>query len=209
MKLPHISPHWTRRRLGCVLAAAVVAVGVSATIALATGSRSGAGYTRVGPFSSPNAIDVTTCGNIWARGPAAQVYKVFPRRPDGTYLVLAQFVGRLTSVAGTSIGACNNGAPNNGATIGAGVNVVTTQNMVWVIRDGTFNPAATCQAASSLCFINGFTRSFFGSSASFESVSEIGLYESRCNGSWLGSGPGLNGQQAGDITGAKTPGCPD
>ena len=191
-----------RRRL-VATGVAILAVGACASVAVAWTGGTGSGYTEL-TFTNPDQGDVTTCPPfpVWARGSAVNTYKVFPRRPDGTYLVHEVIDVRYRTLAGQSVGACNNGMPDNGNTIGEGVKVRLTETAVWRIHNGTFDPDATCVTVNPSCFINRFTPSFFGPSAWFEFVSDVGIYESRCNGSWLGSGPGLF-QQAGDITGPK------
>lgn len=192
-----------RHRL-VVGASALLAAGACAGIAFGWGG-TGSGYTAI-TFTNPDATDVTTCfpTHIWARGPARNTYKVYPRRPDGTYLVLEEFRGKYTTLAGQSPGACNNRTPDNGNTVGEGIKVRLVDRTVFLIRNGTFDPDATCVTLNPSCFIQRFTPSFFGPSASFEFVSEIGNYETHCNGSWLGTGPNMSDQQAGDITGEKT-----
>lgn len=194
-----------RQRL-VMVGVAIVAAGTCAGIALAWSGGKGSGYTVVGPFVNPDQADVTTCGAnspVWARGRASNTYKVFPRRPDGTYLVHAEFRGQYRTVAGQSVGACNNGMPDNGNTVGEGIKVQVSDTAVFVIRNGTFDPNATCVSGNPACFTFRFTRSFFGPSASFEIVSEAAIYETRCNGSWSGAGPGQATQQAGDIVGER------
>jgi hypothetical protein len=199
-----------RKRRGLVaVTVALVAAGLCAAIALAMSGGTTSGYTVVGPFSNPEQTDVTTCSppQVWASGRFSHTYKVFPRRPDGTYLVHDEGLAHYVTLAGQSPGACINGTPDNGNTVGAGVRVQATFTAAFVIRDGTFDPNATCQTVNPSCLINRFTPSFFGPSARFESVSETGLYESHCNGSAFGAGPNLSGQQAGDITGEKNADC--
>lgn len=198
-----------KRKWLVAIASAALAAGVCAGIALAVSGGSGSGYTAVGPFVNPDQADVTTCPPfpIWARGRFSNTYKVFPRRPDGTYLVVGNGLARYSTLAGQSVGACNNGAPDNGNTVDAGVQVRAKFTSAWVIHNGTFDPNATCQSVNPSCLIHRFTPSYFGPSAWFESVSEIGIYESRCNGSWLGTGLNISAQMAGDITGVRKASC--
>lgn len=197
----------TRVRL--VVLGTILAAGAFAGIAVAVSGGSGSGYTLL-TFSNPDQADVTTCGgHIWARGKLSNAYKVFPRRSDGTYLVYEEADTEYETLPGQSPGACNNGTPDNGNTVGAGVKVDLKSTSAWVIRNGTFDPDATCQTVNPACFITRFTPSFFGASASFEFAGEVDIYESNCNGSWLGTGPNSSGQQAGDITGQKQSACSD
>ena len=198
------------KKVGLGLALLVlVAAGAGAAIAVAAIGGNASGYTLVGPFTNPDQGDATTCApsHIWASGRFSHTYKVFPRRPDGTYLVANEGDANFVTKAGQSPGACNNGTPDNGNTVGAGVKVQATFTAAWLIHDCTFDPNATCVTVNPSCFIPRFTQSFFGPSAWFESVSETGLYESNCNGSWFGAGPNLSGQQVGDITGEKNADC--
>jgi hypothetical protein len=194
-----------------VIGVALLVAGLSAGIALAWPGGTSSGYTLVGPFVNPDQADVTTCflASVWARGKASNTYKVFPRRPDGTYLVLEEFDAHYRTLAGQSPGACNNGMPDNGNTVGEGIQVELADRAVFVIYNGTFDPNATCQTVNPACMIQRFTPSFFGPGASFQNVSEVGIYETHCNGSWLGSGPNMSGQQTGDITGEKNTDCDD
>jgi hypothetical protein len=194
----------TRARLA-VVGAAVLAVGACASVAVAWSGGTGSGYTEL-TFTNPDQADVTTCPPfpVWARGRASNTYKVFPRRPDGTYLVVEEFHADYRTLAGQSPGACNNGTPDNGNTVGDGVKVELTDSSTWIVHNGTFDPNATCVTVNPSCFIPRFTTSFFGPSAWFEYAAEVGIYETHCNGSWTGTGPNVSQQQTGDITGAKT-----
>jgi hypothetical protein len=194
------------RRLA-ILIVGLVAVAGSAAIALAVVGGSGRGYAPIGPFINDDQNDVTTCGEIWANGKVSNSYKVFPRRPDGSYFVYEEIASQLRTLEGQSVGACNNGAPDNGNTVGAGIKVRVSSLATWIVRNGSFDPEATCVSANPACFIPAFTRSFFGTAATFEGVDDISLYETRCNGSWTG-GPFVAGESAGDITGPKS-GCDD
>ncbi len=193
-----------------VLGVALFAAGACAGIALAVSGGRASGYTAV-TFTNPDQADATTCQptQVWARGPASNTYKVFPRRPDGTYLVVEEFHADYRTLAGQSPGACNNGTPDNGNTVGDGVKVELTDISTWIVHNGTFDPNATCVTVNPSCFIPRFTTSFFGPSARFEYAAEVGIYETHCNGSWTGTGPNLSQQQAGDITGEKNIDCDD
>lgn len=192
------------------LAVAVSVFAATATLAWAVenGAGPGPGYTVVGPFFNQAQKDASTCGNVWASGPFTQSYKVFPRRPDGAYLVVVSGVAHYVSVSGPSIGACNGGAPSNGNTIGDGVKVVSTQQGMFLVDNGTFDPTARCMTVNPSCFIGSFTTSFFGPSATFRVLSAQGIYESRCNGSWAASNLiDVDPSDTGDITGVRVPRC--
>ena len=189
------------RRLAILLVGlAILAASAGIAVAVVADDK---GYTAVGPFVNDDQDDATTCGEIWANGKVSNSYKVFPRRADGSYLVYEEISSTLKTFAGQSVGACNNGAPDNGNTVGAGIKVRTSALATWIVRNGNFDPRATCVAVNPACFIPAFTRNFFGTAATFEGLDDISLYETRCNGSWTG-GPFVAGDSAGDITGPKS-----
>jgi hypothetical protein len=129
---------------------------------------------------------------------------VFPRAPDGSYTVEGVGAMKWRSIAGTSLGACNNGGPDDGATIGAGVKVRQTEDLVFVVTGGILNAHADC---SSFCDAPSFVQTVFGPGATLSYFSDLWDYRSDCNGSWVGSFPNrdfAHGQEAGDITGPKT-----
>ena len=183
-------------------AALVVVAGTFAAAAIATHSQA-SGYTVVGPFINQDARDVTTCGTgtVWASGKTTNAYKVLPRRPDGSYVVLEAGTGRLVTAAGQSVGACNNRQADNGGTVSGGVKVQVSFQALWVIRNGVFDPDATCETVNPSCFVFAFARSFFGASATVEAGPRIAFYETRCNGSWVGDPFTPTTIEAGDITG--------
>jgi hypothetical protein len=182
-----------RPKLG-LIAALIVVVSASAT-AIAVASGASSGFTALGPFPGPDIHVPGSCGNTYAIQNFQTSYRVYPQKPNGSYVVEQISLAQGKTQAGSSLEACASGS---GATVGAGIPVATDYRSLLIISGATFNPSAHC---SSPCFFSQFIPAFFGSSVSVQQGSMINTYQSPCNGSVV---EGSNGVVDGDITGNLT-----
>jgi hypothetical protein len=166
-----------KRFLVGLMVAAVAAIGFGSASAFAS-----QGTVHFGPFDS-SSPDSGTCGNNWANDTYKRAFEASTTaNPDGTFSFTERFIaGRFVTVAGSSPGACDpNGIP--GGTIGDGVTGAFHGNFVVVVTGGTFNAAATCNAASCSTTAD-FVATVYGAAATWN-VTSFGF-------TYHANGPGL------------------
>jgi hypothetical protein len=174
----------------------VVVVAVSAgAAAIAVASGGSSGFTALGPFAGPDIHVPGSCGNTYAIQNFQTSYRVYPQKPDGSYVVEQISLAQGKTQAGSSLEACASGS---GASVGAGIPVTTDYRTLDIIRGATFNPSGRC---SSPCFFGQFIPAFFGPSVSVQRGDTINTYQSPCNGAVVeGSGGFLDGDITGNLT---------
>lgn len=138
-----------RRILIPAASMAVLLFAVFATSALAAG-----GNDKIGPFAGASG-DGGSCGNTWANLTYTLVFMVHDNG-DGTFAVRTDYKdGALTTILGSSPGACNSGV-DNGSTVAGGIKGKFQGWLTETVTSATYNPsactAATCTTRTS--FIN-------------------------------------------------------
>jgi hypothetical protein len=196
----------TPDRTARIRRAALVAVAALALTAASAQSSAAAqdapGDVTFGPYVFQHTRDFTTCGTLWERGHLQLEYDVHARLADGSYLFSTVAVVHGRSIAGTSIGACDNGQPTDGATVGAGIAVRIEFRGLFHVTGGTLDPGATC---ADPCAPQNFVPAVFGPEATFTQVSLTGTYTTQCNGAFFYSLDASGAEHdVGDITGPKT-----
>jgi hypothetical protein len=180
----------------CVMALAPAAVAVAMT------RHHSSGTTDFGPYTQIQS-DTTTCGTVWTK-PAtrSQTFHVYPRSADGSYIVDVESQASWRTLAGQSVGACNNGQPDDGSTVAADIALRFTQSVQVVVRDGTLDTSANCGGP---CTVATFVPLAFGPTATFEFLGFSLRETSKCNGSWIAvdSPKTFIEYDAGDISGPK------
>jgi hypothetical protein len=191
------TPRLRRAALSAVAALALAAASAQAS----AGAQDAPGDVTFGPYVLPHLPDFTTCGTPWERGHLSHQYHVHARLADGSYLISTVGVVHGRSLAGTSIGACDNGQPNDGATVGAGIAVRIEFRGLFHVTGGTLNPDATC---ADPCLPPDFAAAVFGPDATITQLSWTGTYTTQCNGAFFYSlDPSGAEHDVGDITGAR------
>jgi hypothetical protein len=143
------------------LAVSILALAVAPTTVMA-----GQDSVHFGPITS-GSTDSSTCGGDWANDTFKRVFDV-PTTPnvDGSYSGTESFIdGRFMTIAGASPGACESGS-NNGGMIQAGVTGSFHGSFQLVVRNGTFNPSASCDE-STCNSTTKFVATVFGAAATF------------------------------------------
>ena len=183
-----------------LVACSLGALGAVATAVAVAAGHSSSGTTDFGPYTKTQA-DTTTCGTIWTKPSVRSgTFHVYPPSADGSYVVDVENQAHWRTLAGQSVGACNNGQPDDGATVGAGIAVTFNQSVQVVVRGGTLNPSASCSGS---CGVASFVPLVFGPSATFEYLGFSLRETSECNGSWIAvvSPKTFIEYDAGDISG--------
>jgi hypothetical protein len=184
-----------------VLAGGISCLGAALGAMALASSGGGSGTTELGPFHGAGVQIGGSCGNVWGTlNRITTRYSVFPPNRDGTVTALQTVDGVLTTVAGTSPGACD-GGPDNGSTIAAGVRVTLHASEMETISGGVFDPRARCAAQ---CFSAVFVPAFFGPGATVTPDYSLNDWITRCNGRYVTL---FQGRNAGDVAGAARGHC--
>jgi hypothetical protein len=147
---------------------------------------------------APSAEDIGTCNNVWATIDMTKNYKL-TRLSDTTYNLEVKESGPLTTIAGSSPGACESGA-NNGNTVAAGITGSTHQTFnatVTAWTPPTTNPDCSTACSSS----GGFLTAVFGATWTRGDFSWTSFYEAGSNGTWFDTDVNWPFNDRGDITG--------
>jgi hypothetical protein len=134
---------------------------------------------KVNKQPHPNKATVTIrttdggcAGNIWADDTLARTVKAHLNK-DGSYRVRIEDKGTFVTNAGgatASPGNCTENKSKHGHTVHAGFNGSVKGYITGTVRDGTFNPNATCTAVP--CTKSVFIAAFFGPAAKFSCLTE-------------------------------------
>ena len=67
----------------------------------------------------------------------SETFHVYPPSADGSYIVDVEHRAHWRTLAGQSVGACNNGQPEDGSTVGAAIELTFNQSVQVVVRRDT------------------------------------------------------------------------
>ena len=200
LKLRPLAPRWV------LVVCSFGALGAVAAAVAVAGGHSSSGTIDFGPYSKTQA-DTTTCGTVWTK-PAVRTitFHVYPPSADGSYVVDVEHEAHWHTLAGQSVGACNNGQPDDGSTVGAGIALTFNQSVQVVVRGGTLNTSANCTDS---CGVASFVPLAFGPGATFEYLGFSLRETSECNGSWIAvvSPKTFIEYDAGDLSGPRRHDC--
>lgn len=171
---------------------------IAVVLTLGAGSAVAAGRTQMyGPFASTSP-DSGTCGNNWANDTFNRTFKVDTRpNADGNYSVVESFKkGTFVTIAGASPGACDT---NPGGTVGDGVTGKMHGSFIIIVKNGTYNPNAVCDATT--CGTTAdFVKTVFGAGATYDIPTFLVHYNAKNHGDWKNASADRGGNH-GDITG--------
>jgi hypothetical protein len=143
--------------------------------------------------------DIGSCNNEWATVSLDKVYKL-TLVTNGVYNLEVKEEGPLTTLAGTSPGACESGPAGNGNTVAAGITGRTHQEFNATVRsDVTPNRHPEC----GVCAGSGdFLNAVFGAgNSTLGSWSWTAHYQTHSNGTYFDTSVNWPLNNRGDITG--------
>jgi hypothetical protein len=157
------------RRIVILLALLAAALALTAVASAAQGDK------QPHPNKATTTIRTTDggcAGNVWADDTLKRTVKAH-RNKDGSYRVRIEDKGTFVTNAGgttASPGNCPENKSKHGHTVRAGVQGSVKGYITGTVRNGTFNPNATCTAVP--CTKAVFIAAFFGPTAQFSCLTE-------------------------------------
>jgi len=109
--------------------------------------------------------DGGSCGEPWATDTLRRTFHV-KDNGDGTYRLTRRDRGTFVTLGPASPGACDTDG-KHGSTVVPGVKGKVHGFLVGTVTGGTYNPNATCPAATNCGFTRAFVTTFFGPAAKF------------------------------------------